>query len=211
MNKRLAILGAGGHAKVVADTARGLGWTDIQFFDAAFGSAQMFGRIDVVGSDLDLLSRGREFSSVLVAFGKNDLRLSKLQELRSLGFSTPALVHPSAHVASDVSIGPGTLVFAGAVIQPATKIGGGCIINTGASVDHDCVLGDGVHVGPGARIGGGVVIGDLSWIGIGSSISHCLTLGRSVILGAGAALISDAQSGMTYLGVPAKIANPEAP
>jgi sugar O-acyltransferase (sialic acid O-acetyltransferase NeuD family) len=207
VTKTLAILGAGGHAKVVADTARSLGWADMYFFDAAFGSPQMTGRLEVIGNDADLLSRRKDFPNVVVALGNNELRIRKIRELRSLGFIAPVLVHPSAHVAADVSLGAGTVVFAGAVIQPATTVGEGCIINTSASIDHDCALGHGVHVCPGARIAGGVVIGDLGWIGIGSSISHCLKLGESVTLGAGAALINDAKPGLTYLGVPARASN----
>ena len=204
MTKKLAILGAGGHSKVVAETARTLGWSDIYFFDAAFGSPRMTSRSEVIGNDADLFSRRKDFPNVVVALGNNELRIGKIRELRSLGFLAPVLVHPRAYVAADVSLGPGTVVFAGAVVQPATTIGEGCIINTGASIDHDCVLGYGVHVCPGARIAGGVVIGDLGWIGIGSSISHCLKLGESVTLGAGAALVNDAQTGLTYLGVPAR-------
>jgi sugar O-acyltransferase (sialic acid O-acetyltransferase NeuD family) len=207
VTKRLAILGAGGHAKVVADTARAIGWTDIYFFDAAFGSPQMTARLEVVGNDVDLLSRRQDFPNVIVALGKNELRMRKIRELRSLGFLAPVLVHPRAYVAADVSLGAGTVVFAGAVIQPATTVGEGCIINTSASIDHDCALGNGIHVCPGARIAGAVVIGDLGWIGIGSSISHCLRLGEGVILGAGSALVSDAKSGLKYLGVPARASN----
>jgi sugar O-acyltransferase (sialic acid O-acetyltransferase NeuD family) len=207
VTKKLAILGAGGHAKVVADAARTLGWTDIYFFDAAFGLPEMAGRSEVIGNDVDFLSRRQDFPNVVVALGNNELRIRKIRELRSLGFLAPVLVHPRAYVAADVSLGVGTVVFAGAVIQPATTVGEGCIINTSALVDHDCTLGDGVHVCPGARIAGGVVIGDLGWIGIGSSISHCLKLGESVTLGAGAALVNDAKSGLIYLGVPARASN----
>ena len=196
---------------MVSDTARILGWTDIYFFDAAFGSPQMTGRSEVIGNDVDLLSRRQHFPNVVVALGNNELRIRKIRELRSLGFLTPVLVHPSAYVAADVSLGVGTVVFAGAVIQPATTVGEGCIINTSASVDHDCALGHGVHVCPGARIAGGVVIRDLGWIGIGSSISHGLKLGESVTLGAGAALVNDAKSGLTYLGVPAKASHVSKP
>ena len=195
---------------MVEETARALGWNEIRFFDAAFGSSLMSGRSEVIGNDSDLLSRRQEFPNAVVALGQNELRLLKLWELRSCGFIAPVLIHPTAYVAADVSIGPGTVVFAGAVLQPATKIGEGCIVNTGASVDHDCLLGHGVHVCPGARIAGGVEIGDLSLIGIGYSISHCLRLGRRVTLGAGAALLTDAQSGKTYVGVPAKEAHLEA-
>lgn len=208
MIKKLAILGAGGHAKVVADTARTLGWTSIYFFDAAFGSPRMSGRLEVIGNDeSDLLSRRQDFPHVIVALGENELRLKRLQKLRSVGFTAPVLVHPTAYVAANVSLGAGTVVLAGAVVQPGTMVGEGCIINTSASVDHDCTLGDGVHVCPGARIAGGVVIGDLGLIGIASSISHCLKLGDGVTLGAGAALVNDAKSGLTYLGVPARASN----
>ena len=77
------------------------------------------------------------------------------------------LIHKTAYVVAD-SMGQGTVVMAGAVVQPGTIIGKHCIINTCASVDHDCTLGDFVHVAPGARLCGNVTVGEGALIGAGA-------------------------------------------
>ncbi|WP_334299254.1 hypothetical protein [Enterocloster clostridioformis] len=41
-----------------------------------------------------------------------------------------------------MTIGKGTVVMTGVVINPGVRIGKGCIINTCVFVDHNCVLGD---------------------------------------------------------------------
>lgn len=56
------------------------------------------------------------------------------------------LIFPDAVIAEDIAIGTGTVVMAGAVINPGVRIGKGCIINTCSSVDHDCEVGDYVQL-----------------------------------------------------------------
>ena len=76
----------------------------------------------------------------------------------------PVLIHPNAVVADDVEIGCGSVVMAGAVINPGAKIGKGVIVNTSSSIDHDCVLGVYVHVSVGAHLAGTVTVGNNTWI-----------------------------------------------
>jgi acetyltransferase-like isoleucine patch superfamily enzyme len=62
-----------------------------------------------------------------------------------------------------------------------------------------------VHISPGAHVGGGVAIGECSWIGIGAAIRHCVRIGKDVVVGAGAAVVRDLPSGVTAVGVPARV------
>lgn len=77
-------------------------------------------------------------------------------------------------------------------------------MNTGCSVDHDCVLADFVHISPGARLAGGVAVGQCSWGGIGACVKQMINIGENVVVGAGAAVLSDVAEGMTVVGVPAR-------
>jgi len=61
-----------------------------------------------------------------------------------------------------------------------------------------------VHISPGARLAGGVCVGDLSWIGIGASVRQLVTIGARVVVGAGAAVVSDVPDDFTVVGVPAR-------
>ncbi|TNF81274.1 acetyltransferase [Pseudomonas sp. ICMP22404] len=202
--KRLAILGASGHGKVVADTAECCGWQAIEFFDDAWPSVSSIGVWPVVGNTEDLVARVEEFDGVLVAIGNNRIRRNKIDELKASGARLPVLVHPSSTVSRYANIGPGSVVFASAVVNAYASVGGGAILNTGCSVDHDCVLGLCVHVSPGARLAGAVSVGDGSWIGIGASVRQVLSIGVNVTVGAGSTVVCDISDNMTVVGTPAR-------
>lgn len=202
--KKLAILGASGHGKVVADTAECCGWQSVEFFDDAWPSIQRNGVWPVLGDTVAILEKLADFDGVLVAIGNNRIRYAKLLELRAMGGRLVTLIHPAAIVSRYAEIAEGTVVFAGAVINAGAIIKPGAILNTGCSVDHDCVLGNAVHISPGARLAGGVHVGDESWVGIGSSVRQLTNIGQRVVVGAGSAVVSDIPNDMVVAGVPAK-------
>lgn len=210
--KRLAILGASGHGKVVADTAECCGWQTIEFFDDSWPERQNNGPWAVVGDTVSLCERLDAFDGVVVAIGNNITRYNKLLELEAAGACLCTLVHPAATVSRYAVLEKGSVVFAQAVINADVRIGLGSILNTGCSVDHDCVLGAAVHISPGARLAGGVNVGDLSWVGIGASVRQMVRIGAQVVVGAGAAVTTDVADALTVVGVPARaLANRQAP
>ncbi len=203
--KRLAILGASGHGKVVADAALKGDWDEIIFFDDAWPELSEVGSWQVVGNSLQLLEQAVCFEGVVVAIGDNLIRIRKQHELEQTGIQIVTIIHPAAVVSSYSEIGNGCVVFAGAVINAFATIGCGCIVNTGSSIDHDCLLSDGVHVSPGAHLGGNVHVGKAAWIGIGASVKHSIQIGENVVVGAGAAVVNDIESGLIVVGVPARV------
>jgi sugar O-acyltransferase (sialic acid O-acetyltransferase NeuD family) len=202
--KKLAILGASGHGKVVADTAECCGWQSVEFFDDAWPELQINGAWSVVGDTAALMGRLADFDGVVVAIGNNRIRHAKLLELRAEGAHLVTLVHPAATVSRYAVIGDGTVVFAGAVVNAGARIGTAAILNTSCSIDHDCLLDDAVHISPGARLAGGVQVGDLSWVGIGASVRQLISIGQRVVVGAGSAVVSDIPDDVTVAGVPAQ-------
>ena len=202
--KRLAILGASGHGKVVADTAECCGWQGIEFFDDAWPQVSSIGAWPVVGTTHDLLHRVQEFDGVLVAIGNNSVRRRKIDELKASGEQIPTMVHPYSVISRYAKIGAGTVVFASAVVNAYATVGEGAILNTGCSVDHDCTLGLCVHISPGARLAGSVNVGDGSWIGIGACVRQMLRIGSNVMVGAGAVVVCDISDNRTVAGVPAR-------
>lgn len=201
---RLAILGASGHGKVVADSAELLGWSHIDFFDDAWPHSSFNGAWPIVGNSIDLLGRLAEYSGVIVAIGNNTIRSTKLRELSAAGAPIITLIHPNAFVSKHARVGNGGVIFAGVQVNAYTTIGNGAILNTACSVDHDCVLAEAVHISPGAHLAGGVKVGSHSWVGIGASVRQLITIGDDVVVGAGAAVVNDVPDGFVVAGVPAK-------
>jgi sugar O-acyltransferase (sialic acid O-acetyltransferase NeuD family) len=202
---RLLILGASGHGKVAADCAHCTKlWAEIFFYDDRWPCIERCGPWPVLGAGEALLSDCKSDDDAFVAIGRADDRITWLEKMVSAGISITRIIHPQSTIATGVTIGEGTLVVAGAVINIDSHIGKGCIINTGATIDHDCVLSDGVHICPGAHIAGGVQVGNNSWIGIGSSVCQYLKIGCHVTVGAGGVVTGDVPDGLTVVGVPAR-------
>lgn len=203
MNKKLIIIGASGHGKVIADIALKMNrWESIDFLDDHLYSQNVMD-LNVVGKTED--SRiYKEDSEFCIAIGNNMIR-SKIQlRLISEGYTIISMIHPTAIIASDVVIGIGTVIMAGSIINSSSRIGDGCIINTGAIIEHDNLIGDFVHISPGVKTAGTVKIGDHSWLGIGTVVSNNLEIESNCQFGAGSVVIKDIIESGRYVGVPVR-------
>jgi len=202
--KRLMILGAGGHGKVVAEIAKLMKqWDEIAFLDDNLELKEVNG-YKVIGALRNYSLYRDKYDFAFVAIGNNKLRTDLINDIMELNIQIPVLIHPFTSISCNTQIGAGTVVMAGAVINTNTSIGKGCIINTSSSVDHDCIIGDGVHISPGVNIGGTSSIGNNTWICIGANVANNINIGRSAIVAAGAAVVRDIDDDMLVGGVPAK-------
>ena len=202
---KLLILGAGGHGKVVSEIAQLMKqWEEIAFLDDREDISEVLG-IPIVGKLADLLALRSEYEYGFVAIGSNTARLKWTEKLSHHGFKIPILMHPSSTVSAKSSIEEGTVIMAGAVINPDTKIGRSCIINTASTIDHDCILQEGVHTSPGVHLGGTVKVGKRTWICIGATIINNINIGCDSVIAAGAVVTKDVLSNVLVAGVPAVI------
>lgn len=201
---KLALLGASGHGKVVADAALESGWQAVVFFDDAWPDVCANGRWHVAGNMAALLKRLNEFDGVIVAIGNCAVRWEKHRMLKAAGARLATVVHPRAWVSGCAEVGAGTVAMAGAVVNVDAVIGEACIVNTGATVDHDCVLADAVHVSPGAHLSGHVLVGAGSWVGVGAVVRQGIVIGAGVMVGAGAVVVAPVSEGLTVAGNPAR-------
>lgn len=196
---RLVIIGAGGHGRVVADNALKNGYTDIQFVDDHATGACM--GLPIVGTSADLEKMNDGATDFVIGIGDNAIRRTIAERY---DVNWVSLVHPSAQIATNVTIGRGTVVMAGAVANACAQIGQHCIINTNSAVEHDNVIGDFVQVAPGVMLGGTVKVGEQSHIGIGAAVSNNIDICASCIVGAGAVVVKNIEESGTYVGVPAQ-------
>ena len=195
--KKLVIIGASGHGKVVADIGINNGYNEIVFLDDN-ETVKACGDYPVIGKSGKIQEINGD---VIIAIGNPVMRKSIQESIKEERLTV--LIHPNAVVAANAMVGKGTVIMAGAVINPDSEIGKGCIINTCASVDHDCKLGDYVHVAVGAHLAGHVNIGDETWIGAGATVSNDIQICGGCMVGAGAVVVKDIEKAGTYVGVPA--------
>jgi len=208
--KSLAILGASGHGRVVAEAAELSGWNVQCFFDDAYPKKQRNSNWSIVGNTSDLLKRLDEFDAVHVAIGDNKTRLFKIDILKENGAILSTVIHPSAVISKSSRLKEGVSVFANSTVNSDAVIGVGAVLNTNSSVDHDCNLGSGVHISPGVNLGGHVKVGDRSWVGIGSTVIQCVEIGKDVVIGAGSAVVSSIPDSCVAVGIPCKVVRQNA-
>ena len=206
---RLLIVGAGGHAQVVADVALSLARDGTQvevvgFVDdnASLWNKQILG-IPVLGPARMIPSC--HFDALVIGVGNNALRQQLACHWLQVGVEFATLLHPSAIVAHDVSIGVGTVLCAGAIVNTGSSIGNNVILNTACSVDHHNRIGDYVHIAPGAHTGGDVHVAEGSLIGIGSVVMPQSSVAEWVTVGAGSVVTCHIAANQTVIGIPARL------
>jgi sugar O-acyltransferase (sialic acid O-acetyltransferase NeuD family) len=201
------IIGANGHGKVVQAALRTMGVPVVGFFDddpelsgrlvcgvPVFGPVGEFGRL--------------ERSRAVIAIGNAAIRRRMAESFPEAEWLR--VVHASSWVDVRAEVGPGSVVCAGAVVQPDSVLGRHSIVNTGATVDHDCRIGNYAHVCPGAHLGGNVHVGSGAWIGIGSQVIQGVAIGANAVVGAGSTVLCDVPDNAVVVGSPARILRFEA-
>ncbi len=199
--KAVVVIGASGHSKVLISTLQAQGFSIKKIYDE---DPKKIGTM-LLGFKIKALSElpSTDRTPAIIAVGDNQARARLRAQFSQLPWVRA--IHPTAHVDRAAKIGVGTLVCAGAVIQPDVVIGAHVIINTGATVDHDCVIGDYAHLAPGSHLSGHVRVEQGALVGIGDVAIPSTCIGAWAVVGAGAAVISDIPPNMTAVGTPAKL------
>ena len=201
--KKIAIIGGGGHAKVVASIILKL------------SDYELIGYIDQTEktSFLDLSYLGNDDSFIekykgkieYVALGIGQIATSKIRKGivgKYVDFKFPPILSPNAVINQNVQIGTGTVVMDGVVINVDSQIGDYSIINTNATIEHDCKIGNYVHIAPGVTLSGSVVVDNNTLIGTGGSVIQGISINSNVVIGAGSTIHKDIKLSGVYVGNP---------
>lgn len=202
MPKNVVIIGAGGHAKVIADIITKSNDNVIGFLDDNLDiqSKTIYLNKTVLGTTKDI-DKYKEYYFI-IGIGNNNIR-ENIANSYDLKWYTA--IHPNAITANEVSIEEGSVVMAGSIINTGTKIGKHCIINTKSSLDHDNIIENYVHISPGATLAGTVHIKEKTWVCAGATIINNIKIAKNNIIGAGSVIIKDInEENGTYVGVPAR-------
>ncbi len=204
------ILGAGGHAKVIVDCLKN--YKNIPILGMLDRDSRLHGEsilgVSVLG-DEDILEEKYLPSSIKLvngigSVGTASIRRDVFIKFKNVGYDFLQVIHPTAYIAEEVSIGEGVQIITRSVIHPCTYIGNNVIVNTHVSIDHDCYIGDHVHLAPGVVCCGGVTIGQGTHIGSGAVILQGVHVGEDCLIAAGAIVTKDVVAMSKVAGVPAR-------
>ncbi len=190
MSKKIAIIGAGGHGKVVGEIALLNQYETIDFFDDRVSEIKNF-PFTIIDT-LDFLKEHLEdYDAFFVAIGDNQTRVDKIEWLKKYKMNIVSLIHPKSTISKFSSLGIGTCVMANVAVNPGTLIKEGVIINTSTSVDHDCVIEDFAHISPNCSLSGSVRIGKFTHLGTGTSVHPGIHIGNNVKTAVGSKVFKD--------------------
>lgn len=167
--------------------------------DPLLAGSERFG-LPVLG-DRRALAREKT-DHLILGVGDNHARQRICAELT--GWHYPTLIHPSAVLGEDISIGAGTVVMPGAVIEHGATIGEHCIINTGAVIGHESCIGGFCHVSGNSALGGGVTLERCVFVGMGAVVTPGVTVARNCLLTAGSMTSRNVAEGATVIGNPGR-------
>lgn len=201
---QLILFGAGGHARSCIDVIERCGTYEIA---GLVGLPQEVGTFHlgyrVISTDSEMLSLASKFRFAFVTVGQiysADARIRLYRRLLEAGFQLPTIISPLAYVSRHASLGEGSVVMHGAVVNPGANIGRNCIVNTDAVVEHDAAVGDHSHISTGVILNGSVRVGSGTLVGSGSVIKERVSIGSSCIVGMGLSVRHDLPNDTLFIG-----------
>ena len=207
MNKKLLLIGGGGHCRSVLDTAIRLNIFDeigiVDFTDSSCLGVKVVGNDDDIPS---LINNGWNEAFITVgSVGDTSIRRRLYKMAKDLNLTIPALIDPTAVIANGVEIGEGVFIGKRAIVNTCSTIGRCAIINTGAIVEHDCRIGDFAHISPGAVVCGQVTVGEDSHVGAGAVVRQQIKIGDNALIGAGSVVVANVAASVKAYGNPCKV------
>ncbi|NOX26211.1 MAG: acetyltransferase [Deltaproteobacteria bacterium] len=194
MNKKIILIGGGGHCKSCIDVIEQAGrYTIAGIVDLADKKGRQILSYKIIANDDDLEALA-ESHSFLITIGQIKTaapRLRLYQRLMDLQADMPIIISPRAYVSPHAAIGRGSIVMHGAIVNAGAVVGNNCIVNSNALIEHDAEIGDHCHIATGALVNGGVKIGEQSFVGSRAVIREYTIIGRQSVIGGGAVIMRD--------------------
>lgn len=204
-NKKLILIGGGGHCKSVIEIAESAGYTILGILDRPEEVGKKVLDYEIIGVDDDIPRHVNQADFVItVGFIKNPaLRIKLYEKVLQAGGKLATLIASTAHVSKYAQIGQGTVVMHQAFVNAGAVIGNNVIINTFANIEHDAQIGNQCHISTGTMVNGDCQIGDNCFIGSQSVLANAISICSDVIVGAGSLVRKSIHQAGIYSGNPA--------
>ncbi|MFC7360033.1 NeuD/PglB/VioB family sugar acetyltransferase [Nocardioides astragali] len=215
MSTRIVIVGGGGFGREVIDVIEAINaaapeplWELVGVVDdslAPDNRERLAKRsISYLGTADDFLATCGGPVAYAVGIGAPSVRRKVALRFEEGGHSGAILLHPSATMGSEVTIGAGTVACAGVRITTNITIGRHVHLNPNVTVGHDTSVGDFVSLNPSASISGDCVVESGVLVGVGGIVLNRLRVGQDAVVGGAACAVRDVAPGTTVVGVPAR-------
>ena len=195
---KIAIIGTGGHSRVVSEIIKKKYKFIIHYFDDKIFQSQ----ISIQGNTDLLLKNIKDYKYIFIAIGDNSNRKYFFTKFIKYENKMIPLVDESASLQNGVKLNYGTIVFPKVCINANTIIGKGCIINTNSVIEHDCQIGDFTHISPSSTVLGSVKIGSCSLVGANATILNNIEVEKNVIIGASTIVLKNILKNKKVVGNP---------
>lgn len=214
--KNVLIIGASGHGSVILDSIeRSREYQVIGFIDSFKPKGKIINGYEILGNESDLPYLIEKFNIYggVVAIGDNWTRRKVADRITQIfpDFAFVTVIHPLTIVGKDVSIGAGTVLMPGAVVNSSSVVGNHCIINTNSSLGHDGKMENYSSLASGVTLGGNCYIGRYSAISLGAKVIENISILDHTIIGAGSLVLGDMPGYSVVYGSPAKVIRTRKP
>lgn len=198
INNTLLIVGAGGHARSVADVALQTGYKDLIFWDKNARKNEKIFNFTVI-NDIEILNNSQ---NIILAIGNNEERERIFSSLNKMNIVN--IISSLSYLGRELSIKNGNFISHGSYLGSLSNIGNNNIINTHCVIEHECIIGNNNHISINSTIAGRCKIENNVFIGAGSVIKDGVNICSNVIIGAGSVVVKDITESGTYVGIPVK-------
>lgn len=203
----LVLVAASGLAREVLAMVRRDGGHEVVGFldDDASRHGTMVDGVPVLGG-IDAVTSIPD-AELLVCAGRGTAReriVGRLEAKGVLPHRYATVLHPAVEVPDGCEVGAGSILLAGTVMTTAVTLGEHVVVMPNVTLTHDCVVRDFATLCAGVSLGGAVVVGRGAYVGMNASVRENVRIGAGATLGMGAVLLTQAPSGSTWAGVPAR-------
>lgn len=209
-DKKIVVLGTGGHATVVGDILLLLGYEIYACVGSSPPNSKVFDNCLYIPTDENLVSILPNDEVWLVnGLGllpsTKHIRSKVIEFYETQGYEFISVISPTALISPFSNVEQGAQILDRAVVHAETRVGKHTIVNTAAIVEHHCVIGCSVHIAPNSTVCGGVKVGDFCHVGAGSVVIQGVEIGSNSLVGAGAVLTKSIGENSKVYGFKTKI------
>lgn len=203
----LIIIGAGGMGRTMYDLAReSIGYNDkyiIKGFidDNTHVLDNFIGYPPILGTIKDYIPQPGDVFTCSIG---GHIRKQCIQKLTARGAEFISLIHNTARIGTNVTMGKGTIIGTYTTIAADAKIGDFNFIQSLTIIGHDVIIGSWNRIDSQVMMVGGTKMGDNNMIHTGSMINHNVIIGDNCTIGACSFVSMNVDSGMTLFSSPAR-------